>query len=497
MRRLLGSAGVGALLGGALWLTGSASLAAAGVLGALLVALFVPWRAALAQGPLARRAAHALAECAALLVGLSVFHLWTDPGLLLACFSYLFLGAVGLCGLTLGLGGAGQVVATLGALLFLALPYFARVALQWMDDATAMGAVLHAPLPILCGTFGEADLLRQGSLYRLFPISQSFPYAYPSPAFAVWLALQGAALGWTPVVVQALWRRWRARAEAGSPPTVAPALLVLAVLLFAPETAQAQALFPQPTPQKNATGDLVTRVRLGYYLPILEGEVKLDGQPDGLEGTAMSFNRHLDLEPVFIIPTFEVELSWDNAGRLYIQYLEHQWRGETQVTKNFQFEEQTLRSGTVITNRYRFRTIALGGAMDLPIADFIKAYILTVQRYVKYDLKVRGLPAFAGRNSLETFVPTIGAGVDILVWNIISAYGDFNWIDFRTSVLGGEDDRWEFKYVEWRAGLRLELVKHAHVMVEYYHLRLQVEDGGKERFDHKMAGFRIHVSVLF
>ncbi|HBP21858.1 MAG TPA: hypothetical protein DEA08_29250, partial [Planctomycetes bacterium] len=70
---------------------------------------------------------------------------------------------------------------------------------------------------------------------------------------------------------------------------------------------------------------------------------------------------------------------------------------------------------------------------------------------------------------------------------------------FRTSWLGANDKRWSFRYREWRAGIRLELVEHAHVMVEYYSIFLDIEDGDKdiERYQTNLEGVRVLVAVLF
>ena len=71
----------------------------------------------------------------------------------------------------------------------------------------------------------------------------------------------------------------------------------------APQEAEAQ-LFPEATPENAPIGDLVTRVKLGYWLPQLKGDVQLNPKPVGF-GSNLSFDRRLDLVPEFIVPTFE------------------------------------------------------------------------------------------------------------------------------------------------------------------------------------------------
>lgn len=414
-----------------------------------------------------------------------------DPSSAALALSYL-----GLCGLAL-LGverlseRAGQAAASGLGLVALALPYLAG-ALP-MGPEAALGLVLHSPLPILSGTCAGEDLLRQGSLYRLLPAAQSVPYAYASPLAALGSAGLVALLAWAP----ALWRRLRPSPRLSG----ALAACVLAGLLLAPQEAQAQGLFPSPTPQ-NTGGDLTTRVRLGYFLPILEGNVRLDTARSvnaPRRGEELDWDRQLDLDPNFLVPTFEVELAWEQTGGLRMQYIESHWRGEVQNNQRvFQVEEQRINVSNILETRYVFRTIALGGYIDVPLMEFLNARVMTTFRYVKNEIKIRASPqGISVRNSQESIVPTVGGGLDVFVWNIISVYGDIQWLDFRTSVLGGEDDRWRFRYREWRAGVRLELVEHAHVSVEWYSLYLDIRDYNHETYKTDIQGIRVMVSIAF
>ena len=83
---------------------------------------------------------------------------------------------------------------------------------------------------------------------------------------------------------------------------------------------------------------------------------------------------------------------------------------------------------------------------------------------------------------------------------MISVYGDVQWLDFRTSTFGAEDKRLTFKYREWRAGVRLELVEHAHIMAEYYSIETLVREGfneNKEEYRQNLQGVRVQVAILF
>ena len=413
-----------------------------------------------------------------------------DPSAAALATSYLGLCGLALLGLERLSARAGQALATGFGLIALALPYL--VGALPLGPETALGLVLHSPLPILSGTCAGEDLLRQGSLYRLLPAAQSVPYAYASPLAALGSAALLAALVWAPLL-----RRLRPS------PRVSGALAscVLVGLLLAPQEVQAQGLFPSPTPA-NTGGDLTTRVRLGYFLPILDGYVRLDTSrkaQDQRRGEALDWERQLDLDQNFLVPTFEIELAWEQTGGLRLQYIESFWRGEVQNNQRiFQVEEVRINVSNILETRYRFRTIALGGYVDVPIMEFLNARIMTTFRYVKNEVKIRASPqGVSVRNSQESLVPTVGAGLDVFVWNIISVYGDIQWLDFRTSIFGGEDDRWRFRYREWRAGVRLELVEHAHVSVEWYSLFLDIRDYNHETYRTDIEGIRVMVSIAF
>lgn len=498
-------AGAGGLLAGVLLRSVSRGGEAATTLivGALLLCVVAPFLAAeFDEADVAvPRPLLALVACAALLIGLGLAGPAAfGPGLV-AGLGYLLLWALTLIGVTCSCGRAGQPVATALGVVVLAFPYYAELVrgLLGVGDLTAMALVLHAPLPVLSGSFGDVDLLRQGALYQRFPLGQAYPYSYPAPAAAFFVLVQLTAVAWARPVLPRLWERLRRPSAEEGRGSAAPLAIAVAalVLVGAPDTAQAQ-LFPQPSREGKSDGDLVTRVRLGYWVAVLDGDVQIKGNQVPALGSRFSFNRHLDLDPEFLLPTFEVELSWENTGRIYVQYIENRWKGERQTKRNFVFEEQTLFGGNLQETKYTYRTIAIAGAVDLPISDWLNGYIITTQRYVKHEITIRGLPqGFYARNSLETYFPTIGIGAQVLIWNVISAYGDVQWLDFRTSAFGGEEGRFDFKYREFRFGARLSLVEHAHVMVEYYHLETQIKDGKNEKYKNKLLGVRVQVSILF
>jgi hypothetical protein len=484
-----------AFLGGSL-VALAPNLALAGVCLALVLCVAVPARAARANedSGAPRPLAGALAETLALLVGAGLVAVFvSSPAAAGATLLYLALGSLCLAGVATLRGG--QALATGLGLVALAFPYLASALFGAWDPEFILRLALHSPLPVLCGTCNELDVLRGGSLYQAFPAAQRVPYAYPTLLAAISPPALLAAFLWLP--------RWPGLSErlASGSRRAAPALSVLLVL-GAANLARGQGLFPPPSaPDANAAGDLATRVRLGYYLPRLEGFVRMDSAFDStLPGADFTWNRDVDLNQAFVVPTFEVELAWPNTGSIRVQYMENEWKGETQTNKSFKFEEEFLLPFQTLDTRYHFRTVALTGGIDIPIASFITAKLLTTTRYIKHEVKLRSASQpFARRNSQEAIVPTFGAGVDVFIWNVISAYGDVQWLDFRTSLLGAEDDRWAFRYREWRAGVRLELVKHAHVMVEYYSLFLVSQDGKKNVEEYKvdLQGVRVMVAIQF
>ena len=322
------------------------------------------------------------------------------------------------------------------------------------------------------------------------PLGGSMPYGYTSATSA-----REAAAAPPPLAPLAA-RDGPARAFASAP------LLALGLLLALTGQAQAQ-LFPEPSSgggEGPQIGGMSTRVQLGYWPADLTGYMQVDAR-DGTKGSKLNYNRVLDLDPIFVIPTFEVSLAWENGGRIGLQYFEGRWVGEEVSNIGRLYEESRFPAGTFLETRYRYRTIALVGEVFVPltfISDAVTLKIMTTQRYIKQESKIRSVQSGqSDRNSLECLVPTLGVGIDLLIWEMISVYGDIQYLDFTTSWFGGEDGRWEFQYREWHVGVRLELVQHAHIMLEWFDLQTQIVDGGKDKYRTQLAGPRLQVAILF
>lgn len=462
---------------------------------ALAVAVVGPWRASACPGRRGRAFGAAL-DVLAGVTGLALVGALAAPaGAVLQGAVWVALFGLALVGLTLLVGRAGQVLATALGLALIAWPYVGgsfAADLPPEQRPVALERTLLSPLPVLGGTFARADVMRSGGLYAAFPLGQSLPFSYAAPRAALEVVgLAAFALAALALARARLLRRGAARVPAP--------VLALALLALAPGEARAQ-LFPEPGAAggEPTIGPLQTRVQLGYWVPDLRGYVKVDGFNDRVEGSKMYFDRVLDLEQIFVVPTFEVHLSWQNAGRISVQYFEAAWYGEEVTQVQRQYEENTFPAGSFIESRYRFRTIALAGDLQIPLTDFLTARLITTQRYVRFESKLRSIQnQISDRNSVETLVPTVGVGLDVLIWDIISAYGEIQYLDFTLNWFGAKDDRWEFSYREWRIGVRLELVQHAHVMVEWFSLELTVEDGLSDRYKQDLQGPRLQVAILF
>lgn len=466
------------------------------LLGAALAAAVVgPWRAA-GRGPARARAIGASIDVLAGLGALTLVGLpFASATALLLGGAWVALFALALVALTLLVGRAGQVVATAAGLCLVAWPYVGGPVASSLppdDRPAALERTLLTPVPALGGTFARTDVMRSAGLYSAFPLGQSLPFSYASPR----AALEVVGLAAVALAALALARR---RLGGARPARVPAPLLALALMALAPGEARAQ-LFPEPGPVggEPTIGPLETRVQLGYWVTDLEGYVKVDGFGGTLEGSKLYFDRTLGLQQIFVVPTFEVHLAWQNAGRVSIQYFEGYWYGEQVSTKPLTYEENVIPPGSYLESRYRFRTIALAGELQIPLTDFLVGKLITTQRYVKFESKIRAIEqGISDRNSVETLVPTVGVGLDVLVWDMISAYGEFQYLDFTIDWFGAKDGRWDFRYQEWRLGVRLELVEHAHVMLEWYSLDLTVEDGRQDRYKQELQGPRLQVAILF
>ncbi|MEZ6187765.1 MAG: hypothetical protein R3F62_22495 [Planctomycetota bacterium] len=420
------------------------------------------------------------------------------PGVRPLALLWLLLFAAALVGLTrLARGARGQALGTAVGLGLLAWPYLGLSGALPADAALA--AAVRSPLAVLCGSFADLDVLR-AALYTEFEAVQETPYSYLSPAVALGWAAAAAGLAWLLAGVAALWRR---SGRALPAPRAAAVVALLACAAAAPS--QGQEIFT-PSPRGGVgpqIGDLTTRVQLGYFVPDLAGYVRVDGN-NGQRSNRFSFRRTIDLDPLYVLPTFEVSLGWQNGGRLWVQYFEARWNGETQTANSLFFEEQVIPAQSFIDSRYAYRTIAAGGELHIPLAEWALLRITTIQRYVKHEFRVRAFSSqrtfVSSRDSLETFVPTIGGGVDIFAWGVVTVYGNMQWLDFRTSLFGGEDGKYEVAYREWSAGVRLELIEHAHIMGEWFSLEHTFRRGDssqRETYRTELNGVRIQVAILF
>jgi hypothetical protein len=509
-------AGGGAAVAGALLLgagQGAGGLAVLLVLTALVAVVAAPWRVGLrrAAAPDASPAALVLtplAEVAVVLVGLSgAAALLVRPGLAPAALG----GGLWLLGLATSallaaaaLGRHGQLLATGLGLLVVGLPYLAGPAMASAPAGarqTLLELTLLTPVPVLAGTTAGVDVLRGEVLYEGFPLAQALPYAYASPGTAA-VAVLGAVAAALLALGVRLGLRPRLPALSAPSAPVRAGLGALALLLLAAAPARAQ-LVPTPAGTGGAGGEgtLQTRVQLGYWVPLLEGKIKLDGFKGQLTGSNLSFKRVLDMDPALVVPTFEVHLNWASLGKISLQYIESRWTGEKVTAVARKFEEVLIEPASILETTYYYRSISFTGELEVPILDFAKLRLLFTTRYVKHEVRIREYKTTGRlasmRNSVEGILPVLGAGGEVFIWGPIWLYGDIQWLDFRTSLFGGSDKRYDLKYLEWHAGARLELVEHAHISVEYFLLETTVRKGRTDEYEQGLHGFRLQVAILF
>lgn len=503
-------AGGGAAVAGALLLAagqGAGGLAVLLVVTALVAVVAGPWRVGLrrAAAPGASPAAlvlRPLAEVAVVLAGLvGAAALLVRPGLGPAALGG-GLWLLGLAAATLlaaaALGRHGQLLATGLGLLVVGLPYLAGPAMA-QAPAGARQALLDltllTPVPVLAGTAAGVDVLRGEVLYEGFPLAQALPYAYASPATAAVAVLAAVA-----AALAALGVRLGLR-----PRSLPPApLWALALLLVTAAPASAQGgLVPTPAGTGGAGGEgtLQTRVQLGYWVPLLEGKIKVDGFEGQTKGSNLSFKRVLDLDPALVIPTFEVHLNWAGLGKISFQYIEARWNGEKVTAVARTFEEVFIEPRSILETVYHYRSVSFTGELEVPVLDFATLRLLFTTRYVKHEVRIREYKTTGQvasmHNTVEGILPVLGAGADVFIWGPIWLYGDIQWLDFRTSIFGGSDKRYDLKYLEWHAGARLELVEHAHISLEYFVLETTVRKSKTDEYEQGLHGFRLQVAILF
>ncbi|MBI3722926.1 hypothetical protein HY251_03070 [bacterium] len=485
---------------------------------ALVVALAAPLVAARVlegeergeSGALAREGGPALAAFAA--AGLSLLvagALRGVPGAgagLLAQLLLLFFG-VGVFSLSLAVGkraGSGAALAAglvLGAVL-LGFPYLGGDLVAALPHAAEEAAVYWivalCPAIALAGTFAETDPFRDGILYERFrPVGLGevgCQYASPARALLVHAAIAAAF-----AVIAALARRKPGQrhppgavgvgGEEGSAPlSKGIALAVLLLLLLSPGTARAQ----NAPPAEGEIGPLGTRVRLGYLLPFTDGSFKVSAY-HGAFANRFDFKRDVDLQPEFITPTFEAEVGWQGAGRVWVEYWEAHQKGEViaPFESTLAYRNITIPRSDTARVSYQFRTVALHGSLDIPILDWVTLKITGTTRYAHFFTELRDRRIFLkDENNYDILIPGLGAGFDAFILDKIYVYGSLEWLDFSFF------NHAPIHYREALLGVRLELLEYAHLGVEFYGLEIGVTSPRSE-YHQRVLGPRIWVGIQF
>lgn len=493
-----------ALVGATAGLPGPRALAFLLQAEALLVGLAGPWLAArvLEDGDLARGAARGLLH---LLLGgavVTVASLARGGDAVAVALAQVYLGLVGaglfaltvatgtgrpVRGLVVGLGAAalGLGFPWLGGDLVAALPVEAEAsAVSWL--------VVACPAVAASGTFAGIDVFRGAVLYDRFRAVQDVGVQYASPARAVaFQAVLAALCAGAAFVARRLPRK------AGG----AAAALALTLVLGAPSRAEAQMLgggADSPPAPEGEIGPMGTKVRLGYVVPFLDGHFRVASPPPRF-ATEFDLQRDLDLHLAYAVPTFELELGWKGAGRVWAEYWEAQYHGSflSPQPAEATFRNLVVPATEVAAVEYRFRTVAVRGAVEIPILDWVTLSLVGTTRYVHWFTKVRAPRQFQRQEAnFDGIAPGIGPGVDVFITDKVYVYGDIAWLDFSLGGLLGDKKGPEIHYREGHAGVRLELIEHAHVGVELYFLEVGIEDG---RYDYRqrILGPRIWVEIQF
>jgi hypothetical protein len=207
-----------------------------------------------------------------------------------------------------------------------------------------------------------------------------------------------------------------------------------------------------------------------------------------------------DLHLDYAVPTFELELGWKGAGRVWAEYWEVSYEGDFLSPAPIEavFRNLQVPATEVGVVDYRFRTVAVRGALDIPILDFITLSIIGTTRYVHWFTKVRAPRQFLrDEATLDAFLPGIGPGADVFVFDKVYLYGDITWLDISfAGILPGEKHGPKIKYREAHGGVRLELLEQAHVGVEFYLLETGVKDD-RHNYNQRIMGPRIWVGISF
>ena len=240
-----------------------------------------------------------------------------------------------------------------------------------------------------------------------------------------------------------------------------------------------------------------TRVRLGYIVPFIDGNFKTTGFTPDRVASRFDIDHDLNFQLQYAIPTFEVDVGWQGAGRVWLEYWELYYKGDF-LSPSFEgvtWKNLKVPPGEIGIVDYRFRTIALNGRLDIPVLDFVTLQIVATTRYVHWETKMR-VPKTGQKDEahIDYLFPCIGPGFDVFVVDKVYVYGSVQWLDLELGFGKGEDVITHYR--EAHAGVRLELVETAHVGVEFYCLEVGL-DNDRDSYRMRVIGPRIWVEVQF
>jgi hypothetical protein len=409
---------------------------------------------------------------------------------------FLLLHGAALLGLSRAaarrLGAGAALVLGLGVGFFLlGAPYFLGDVVsalpRTLEEPSVNALVVVSPTLALPGTFFGIDSFREATLYRSFEPVQDVLWSYASPVEALLLqgVLAALALGAGALVKRLAGRR-----------VVVAAVLLL--LLAAPSRAEAQIFGGGETPGETPEGEIgpmTTRIRLGYIVPFIDGNFKVTGFTPENAPTRFDLNNDLHLNLQYAIPTFELDVGWQGAGRVWIEYWEAVFTGDF-VSPAFQgvaFKNLVIPPDEIGIVNYRFRTISLNGRLDIPLLDWLTLQVILTTRYIHWETRFRA-PKLGLRDvsNFDVIIPAVGPGLDVFVVDKVYLYGSIEWLDI--SYGGGHN--LVYHYREAHAGLRLELVEAAHIGVEYYLLEVGADDS-RHSYRQRIMGPKVWLEAQF
>ncbi len=409
---------------------------------------------------------------------------------------FLLLHGTALLGLSRAaarrLGAGPALVLGLGAgFLLLGAPYFlgdlVAALPRALEERAVNALVVVSPTLAIPGTFFQIDSFREATLYRSFEPVQDVLWSYASPAEALLLQAVLAALGLgAGALVARLGRRQLATAA------------VLVLLVGAPSRADAQIFGGGETPPDTPEGEIgpmTTRVRLGYIVPFIDGNFKVTGFTPENVPTRFDLNNDLHLNLQYAIPTFEIDVGWQGAGRVWIEYWEAVFTGDF-VSPPFNgvaFKNLVIPPDEIGVVNYRFRTIALNGRLDIPVLDWVTLEIILTTRYVHFETRFRA-PKLDSKevSNYDVIIPGLGPGLDIFIVDKVYLYGSIEWLD----VSFGGPQNHVYHYRDVHGGVRLELIEQSHIGIEYYMLEVGAEDS-RHSYRQRIMGPKVWVEVQF